>query len=156
MKLPDEKRWIPYSAIEEEAMARRKANKEPMPTPPKDILDRRSIDRYIVDVIREKIDNFFPRDDAEELLIGPGVPDAERGEMRAYAQSIGLKIDQRQWDGNSYYIIYSRQDIRKIADTLKKMGPNSVYGRFKLIPRSQCPKHSDVLKSTSTPANIRK
>ncbi|XP_045196468.2 uncharacterized protein LOC123551531 [Mercenaria mercenaria] len=155
MKLTDEKRWIPYTTIQQEAMSLRKAAKDSMPTPPKDILDRRPADKHIVNAIRNRIDKFFPRNDAEELLIGPGIPDAERGEIRAYVQSLGLRMDQRQRDGNTYFVIYSKQDMRNVVAALKRMGGNQMYGKYKLIPRSECPKHSDVLKSTNIELEVK-
>ncbi|XP_060588063.1 uncharacterized protein LOC132743549 [Ruditapes philippinarum] len=154
VKLNDEERWIPFSIIEQEAMILRRAAKDPMPTPPKDILDRRPADKHIVNAVRNRIDKFFPRNNADELLIGPGMQQAELGEIRAYVQSLGLRFDQRQRDGNTYYIIYSKQDMRDIVAALKKLGGNTLYGKYKLIPRSECPKHSDVLRSTTTPSYI--
>jgi hypothetical protein len=135
-------------------MILRRAAKDPMPTPPKDILDRRPADKHIVNAVRNRIDKFFPRNNADELLIGPGMQQAELGEIRAYVQSLGLRFDQRQRDGNTYYIIYSKQDMRDIVAALKKLGGNTLYGKYKLIPRSECPKHSDVLRSTTTPSYI--
>ena len=147
--LKDEEKWIPYSTIEQEAMILRKTAKDQ-----KDILDRPPVDKHIVNAVRNRIDKFFQQNNTGELLIGPGLQTAELGEIRACVQSLGLKIDQRQRNSNIYYTIYKKQDMRDVVAALKRLGGNTLYGRYKMIPKSECPKHSDVLRSTTTPAYI--
>lgn len=148
----DENRWIPYLTIENEATILRKVARDVAPTPPVDILDRRPADKHIVNAIRKRIDKFFPRNDAEELVFGPGVPDKERAEIRAYVLSLKLKFEQRQRDGHSYFIVYCKLIMSDVVAALKQLKEGQMYGKYMLVPKSECPKHADVLKATTTPA----
>lgn len=114
----------------------------------------RTVDKYVVDAVCGRIKQFFPRNDCEELLIGPGLPDLERVEILTYAQTNNVIMEQRQKASKTYSVMYCQPDMRHVVAALKSMPANATYGKFQLVPKMELPKHADILKSTTKPPNI--
>ena len=134
-------KWIAFSIIEKEADVLRKAARETKHIVT-DILERQPTDKHIVNAMRKRIDGFFPRQDAEELIFGPGLKENERRDVRGYALSLKLKFEMRMWKGEQYHVICNRKDIRQVVKILKEQGGQ--YGRYVLVPKGDCPKHSEA------------
>ena len=138
MKLKDEDRWIPWEQIEEESnVLRKKAGQPPKKETVFEGWDRQ-VDEYLVTTIKGHISKFFPRDDAEELLFGPGIPDKEIKVIQAYALSLKLRCDTRQFNEEPYLVIYVRQDMQKVVKELKAR-KGGVYGKYTLVPKEELP-----------------
>ena len=141
--MKDEDRWIPFEQIEAECNAlRKRGGKPPMqkPTGPFDT----KIDDFLVTAMKTHVNKFFPRDDAEELLFGVGIPEAEMRAIQAYARSKKLVCDTRQHNEESYLVIYIRQDLQKVVKALKAKNGVGQYGKYMLVPRNELPSLNDI------------
>ena len=139
----DEERWIPFEEIESDCNTlRRQAGQQPRN---KEIFEgwEAQIDDYLVTTLKTRITKFFPRDDAEELLFGVGIPNAEIKVIQAYAKSLKLCCDVRQFNEEPYLVIYVRQDMQKVVNALKAKNGGQ-YGKYILVPRNELPSYSDL------------
>ncbi|KAL4240562.1 hypothetical protein ACF0H5_001354 [Mactra antiquata] len=150
VRTADDQKWIPFSTIESEANIMRKAANQPASNGQ----GKRQADMYIVKCVQKRMTEFFPRNDCEELIIGPGLQSLELLEVQKYAESIHVLMEKRQNNCKTYCVFYSQPDMRQVVAALKSMPPKSTYGRFKLIPKLELPKHSDINKSSSVPAHV--
>ena len=144
VKLKDEERWIPFEQIEEECNTlRRKAGQPPRQ---KAVFEgwETKVDNYLITAVKAHMSRFFPREDAEELLFGPGIPNAEIKVIQAYAASLKLRCDTRQFNEETYLVVYHRQDMQKVVQELKKLNGGN-YGKYKLVSRDELP-NSDSIK----------
>lgn len=144
VKLKDEERWIPFEQIEEECNTlRRKAGQPPRQ---KAVFEgwETKVDNYLITAVKAHMSRFFPREDAEELLFGPGIPNAEIKVIQAYAAALKLRCDTRQFNEETYLVVYHRQDMQKVVQELKKLNGGN-YGKYKLVSRDELP-NSDSIK----------
>ena len=142
-RLNDEERWIPWEQIEEESNNLRKSAGQPPRQ--KKIFEgwEQEVDDYIVRTLKGHITKFFPREDAEELLFGPGIPDKEIKIIQAYSLSLKIRCDTRQFNGETYLVLYVRQDLQNVVKKLKALN-GGMYGKYALVPREELPTTADL------------
>ena len=143
--MTDEDRWIRFEQIEKECnVLRRRAGQQPMKKEPSEGLFEVKVDTFLITTLKNHIDKFFPRDDAEELLFGVGIPYPELKVVQAYARSMKLACDLRQYNEEPYLVIYVRQDMQKVVKALKAKQAGGQYGKYTLVPRSELPCSDDL------------
>ena len=137
----DSKSWIPYQKILEKAERLRKESQEEEV----EMETNEGVshpDKFVVQIVNRKLEDFAETGDFEEVIIGPGMPAAESREVRNKARMLKLLVDVRQHLGESYLIFYKKLDYMDLVKLLKKR--KRPYGKYELVPKEDLPKYTDI------------
>ena len=100
-------------------------------------------DKYLVEVMSQRLEKFAGQEGFEEVIFGPGMPATESREIKIVARELKLTVDIRQHLGEPYLIFYKKLNYPDLVQLLKKR--KRPYGKYELVPRDQLPKHADVV-----------
>jgi hypothetical protein len=140
----DAQKWIPWSSIQDVADSLRDTYADEEPPIAEDQDGNPIPDKFLLTVLREKLEQFKKRIDKgeDELIIGPGIRAVDLQKLKPIAESLKLKCETLSHDGKVYLLIYEKIPWKEIVELLKNRG--RPFGRFDLVDRKELPKHEDI------------
>lgn len=139
----DSASWIPWQQIIDKAeILKKNSPEEDEPEPKTDEKGFFLPDKFLVQVMTEKLEDFANSGGFEEVIFGPGMPATESREIRIKGREMKLMVDIRQHLGESYLIFYKKLNYPDLVELLKKR--KRPYGKYELVPKEELPKHEDI------------
>lgn len=143
-RLNDEKNWIPWDSIQQEANKLRNENVGEEPVVKNDEYGNPLPDAFLMKVLKSKVDEFIAgKEKKGELIFGPGISLTEGREVRVYTRDLNLKCDTMYHQGEPYLLIYWKMELKDLVKQLK--GIDRPYGKYSLVDKTAIPKHAEVL-----------